>query len=52
MEDRASPKGTLVFLKGLMDEHVPLHFVLPVKRRLTEGTLVRLFSWKTASRFE
>lgn len=38
------PKGALVFLEGFMDEHVSLHFVLPVERRLTEGAFVRLFT--------
>lgn len=46
---RASPKGTLVFLEGFMDEHVSLHFVLPVERRFTEGTFVWLFTWKMES---
>lgn len=38
------PERTLVFFKGFVDEHVSLHFVLPVERRLTEGALVWLFS--------
>lgn len=42
-----SPKGTFVFLEGFVDEHVSLHFVLPVERRLTEGALVWLFTQKT-----
>lgn len=46
---KASPEGTLVFLKGLMNEHVSLHFVFPVERRLTEGTFVWLFTWKMES---
>lgn len=29
------PKWTFVFLKGLMNEHVPLHLVLPVEHGLT-----------------
>lgn len=32
-----------------MDEHVSLHFVLPVERRLTEGAFVWLFTWKMGS---
>lgn len=40
------PEGTLVFLEGFVDEHVALHFVLPVERRLTEGTFIWLFTWK------
>lgn len=43
----SSPKGTLVFLKGFVDEHVSLHFVLPIERCLTESALVWLFTWKT-----
>lgn len=39
-----SPKGTLVFLEGFMDEHVSLHFVLPIERCLTEGAFVWLFT--------
>lgn len=41
---RASPKGTLVFLEGLVDEHMSLHFVLPVEHRLTQRALVWLFT--------
>lgn len=29
-----------------MNEHVPLHFVLPVERRLTKGAFVWLFTWE------
>lgn len=38
------PERTLVFLKGFMNEHVSLHFVFPVERRLTEGTFIWLFT--------
>ena len=38
------PKWTFVFLKGLMNEHVPLHLVLPVEHGLTNRTFVWLFS--------
>lgn len=41
---RVSPKGTFVFLEGFVDEHVPLHFVLPVERCVAEGALVWLFT--------
>ena len=41
-----SPEGTLVFLERFVDEHVSLHFVLPVERGLTEGALVRLLTWE------
>lgn len=43
---RASPEGTLVFLEGLVDEHVPLHLVLPVEGGVAERALVWLFSCK------
>lgn len=41
---KVSPERTLVFLKGFMNEHVSLHFVFPVERRLTEGTFIWLFT--------
>lgn len=46
----SSPKGTLVFLKGFVDEHVSLHFVLPIERCLTESALVWFFTWKNTTR--
>ncbi len=42
-----SPEGTLVLLEGFVDQHVSLHFVLPVERGLTDGAFIRLLSCKT-----
>lgn len=39
-----SPEGTFVFFERFVNEHVSLHFVLPVERRLAEGAFVRLFT--------
>lgn len=30
-----------------MNEHVSLHFVLPIERRLTQSAFVWFFTWKT-----
>lgn len=38
------PEWTFVFLEGFVDEHVPLHFVLPVERGLAQGALVRFLT--------
>lgn len=46
----SSPKRTLVFLKGFVNEHVSLHFVLPIERRLTQSALVWFFTWKNTTR--
>lgn len=43
----SSPKRTLVFLEGFVNEHVSLHFVLPIERRLAQSALVWFFTWKT-----
>lgn len=45
----SSPKRTLVFLKGFVNEHVSLHFVLPIERGLTQSALVWFFTWKNTS---
>lgn len=37
-------KRALVLLKGFVDEHVSLYFVLPVECGVAEGTLVWLFT--------
>lgn len=43
----SSPERTLVFLKGFVNEHVSLHFVLPIERRLAQSALVWFLTWKT-----